>query len=246
MRQATPGAPRRGRGSSSPSSRYSPPEVRRRQILSAAAVVFAKKGFPATRMSDVAEEAGVAQGTLYRFFDNKDDLALALFSIGEQEQRAKLEDLIDKQGASDPRQVVEDYIAWYARYLVRRRELLVALFAWELDPAGRHGADIGERPYIAERLAALFDAADLEFPPEGVDVGRFLPVVVYGFTALWHLYRAPGAESEATQTIVDIVRRILRLDDPAGGASPTQLQDNHGVPVQSLPEPPGGRGERAG
>lgn len=49
-------------------------------ILNAAIRVFAEKGFHHSRISDVAKEAGVAEGTIYLYFKNKDDLLLSVFS----------------------------------------------------------------------------------------------------------------------------------------------------------------------
>ena len=49
-------------------------EERRRQILDAALTVFSQKGFHAANVSDVAAEAGVSQGTIYWYFDSKDEL----------------------------------------------------------------------------------------------------------------------------------------------------------------------------
>jgi AcrR family transcriptional regulator len=49
-------------------------EERRRQILDAALTVFSRKGFHAANVSDVAAEAGVSQGTIYWYFDSKDEL----------------------------------------------------------------------------------------------------------------------------------------------------------------------------
>ena len=44
---------------------------RRRQILDAAVRVFARQGFHATRVSDIADEAGVAYGLVYHYFPSK-------------------------------------------------------------------------------------------------------------------------------------------------------------------------------
>lgn len=54
-------------------------EERRRQILDAARQVFSGKGFDNTNVSDVAAAAGVSQGTIYHYFDSKDDLFMAVF-----------------------------------------------------------------------------------------------------------------------------------------------------------------------
>jgi TetR/AcrR family fatty acid metabolism transcriptional regulator len=57
-----------------PSKREQVREERRKQILEAALAVFSQKGYHATNVSDVAAQAGVSQGTIYWYFDSKDDL----------------------------------------------------------------------------------------------------------------------------------------------------------------------------
>jgi TetR/AcrR family transcriptional regulator, fatty acid metabolism regulator protein len=52
---------------------------KRERILDAAVRVFAKKGFYATRVSEVAKAAGVADGTIYLYFTSKDELLVSLF-----------------------------------------------------------------------------------------------------------------------------------------------------------------------
>ncbi|NLY94413.1 MAG: TetR/AcrR family transcriptional regulator [Myxococcales bacterium] len=52
---------------------------KRERILAAAVKVFAKHGFYATRVSDIAKEAGVADGTIYLYFKNKDDVLISIF-----------------------------------------------------------------------------------------------------------------------------------------------------------------------
>lgn len=50
------------------------PEARRQAILDAAVAVFASQGFAAAKLDDVAEQAGVAKGTIYLHFKDKQDL----------------------------------------------------------------------------------------------------------------------------------------------------------------------------
>jgi len=52
---------------------------KRRRILDAAVKVFARKGYFAARVSDVAKRAGVADGTIYLYFRNKEDILVSLF-----------------------------------------------------------------------------------------------------------------------------------------------------------------------
>ncbi|MFB0520593.1 MAG: TetR/AcrR family transcriptional regulator [Desulfatiglandales bacterium] len=50
-----------------------------RKIIAAATKVFAKKGFYKAKVSDIAREAGVADGTIYIYFSHKDDILISLF-----------------------------------------------------------------------------------------------------------------------------------------------------------------------
>lgn len=61
----------------SPRIRLSP-EERIPQILDAALVAFSRQGYAATRMDDIAREAGLSKGGLYAHFDSKDAIFKAL------------------------------------------------------------------------------------------------------------------------------------------------------------------------
>jgi TetR/AcrR family transcriptional regulator, fatty acid metabolism regulator protein len=52
---------------------------KRRLLLDAAVRVFARKGFHAARVGDIAEEAGVAHGLLYHYFASKDEVLETIF-----------------------------------------------------------------------------------------------------------------------------------------------------------------------
>src|SRR3954468_22913727 len=52
---------------------------RRRQILDAAVRVFARQGFHTCRVSDIADEAGVAYGLVYHYFQSKEQVLDTLF-----------------------------------------------------------------------------------------------------------------------------------------------------------------------
>jgi AcrR family transcriptional regulator len=58
--------------------RRQPPDVRREQILDAAARVLVERGLAATTMADVAEAASVAKGTVYLYFTSKAELLAGL------------------------------------------------------------------------------------------------------------------------------------------------------------------------
>jgi AcrR family transcriptional regulator len=60
-------------------------EARRQSILEAAVRVFSTRGVRAATMAEIAEEAGLSAGALYRYFESKQDLAAACFREGAEQ-----------------------------------------------------------------------------------------------------------------------------------------------------------------
>jgi len=82
---------------------------KRERILDAATKVFAKKGFYATRVSEVAKAAGVADGTIYLYFKSKDELLVSLFEDRVEKLLSYMKDELPKQptAAAKMRRVIE-------------------------------------------------------------------------------------------------------------------------------------------
>jgi TetR/AcrR family transcriptional regulator, fatty acid metabolism regulator protein len=84
---------------------------KRRQILDASVRVFARQGFHSTRVSDIADEAGVAYGLVYHYFDSKDKLLNELFTERWSLLLAAIE---ESDGGRSPR----ERLASVARFIV--------------------------------------------------------------------------------------------------------------------------------
>ena len=74
------------------------------KIIQAATKVFAKKGFFNARISDIAKEAKVADGTIYLYFNNKYDILLSVF----EEEVGKIVEKTDKllSTENDPKKML--------------------------------------------------------------------------------------------------------------------------------------------
>ncbi|BCO36170.1 TetR/AcrR family transcriptional regulator [Mycobacterium heckeshornense] len=72
--------------------------ARRDEIMAAAKEVFARKGFHAATIADVAKQAGLAYGSVYWYFDSKEDLFHALMAVEEQALRSHLAAAVDAPG----------------------------------------------------------------------------------------------------------------------------------------------------
>lgn len=77
-------------------------EAKRLRVLEAAAFCFAKSGYDATSMSDVAETAGLSKGSLYDYFDDKENLFYAVFAWLQQRlMEASLAQMTPGRSASE-------------------------------------------------------------------------------------------------------------------------------------------------
>ncbi|OQX18465.1 MAG: TetR family transcriptional regulator [Desulfobulbaceae bacterium A2] len=91
------------------------------KIIQSATKVFAKKGFFNARISDIAKEAKVADGTIYLYFNNKFDILLSVF---EEEIGELIEELqLQLQLESDPRRKLEIFIANHLSAMKKNRNL---------------------------------------------------------------------------------------------------------------------------
>ncbi len=89
--------------------------ARREQIVGAATRVFAEKGFRRATTKEVARAAGVSEGTIYNYFEDKDALLLAILDrLNETERRA----------ADFEEGMATDFRGFLEQYLRRRISLI--------------------------------------------------------------------------------------------------------------------------
>jgi len=127
---------------------------RRAQILAAASRVFARRGFHRTTVREVAREAGIADGTVYLYFANKEDLLLGLLGqFGRVGQRPN--DFASLAGM-DARASMDSYLHRRFNDLRDWRELFVAVFPEVL-------ANPSLRAAQTTQSAPAFEAAEAEY-----------------------------------------------------------------------------------
>jgi TetR/AcrR family fatty acid metabolism transcriptional regulator len=88
-----------------------PHSPKRDRILDAAERVFAQRGFFTAKVADIAKEAGVADGTIYLYFKNKDDLLISLFESRMERVNALLAGAV--AGAKTPRDKLMAFVKAY-------------------------------------------------------------------------------------------------------------------------------------
>jgi AcrR family transcriptional regulator len=127
--------------------------ARREAILTAALDEFSARGFEAARLDDVAKRAGVAKGTIYLYFRDKESLFQELISV----MLAPLVAIIERMGAADvPIALVSEHIVdMFVRevYETRRKDVIRLILS-----EGRrfpHIAEFYYREVLSRIIAAV-------------------------------------------------------------------------------------------
>lgn len=208
------------------------PEIRRAEILEAAAGLFFRKGFDATSVADIAAAAGVAKGGFYHYFATKDAALAALAERLAAERVAALDAaLATSNGPADPVARINAFFAQAAkdksqtpeavreafRALHRPENTLLRLRVSEATI--RRGA-----PILAGLLAeaALAGAVDCPAPDRTADMILRLLLAVREGRAEGLASESPEARAAAAAAVGEglalaavMVSRLLRLPDGA-------------------------------
>ena len=191
-------------------------EDKRRQLLEAAVRVFARKGFHASRVGDIAEEAGVAHGLLYHYFRSKDEVLEEVFHENWSVLLARIASVeaTDEPAADQLRHIAAIVLRTWL-HLPDVVRVVVREFGRSPEVAERIGV-LAQPIYAIERVIA-----------RGVERGEFrsdidpafAATVVYGsideLLTAWVLGRLPGNEEDvaaAERTLLEV--SLLGLQNP--------------------------------
>ncbi|BBB33365.1 TetR/AcrR family transcriptional regulator, fatty acid metabolism regulator protein [Thermotomaculum hydrothermale] len=96
-------------------------EEKKRKIIDAAIKIFARNGYFNSRVSEIAKEAGVADGTIYIYFSSKEELLSAIFDealqVFVEESKKLLEDI------HDPIEKLKKIVFLHLKHLGANRDL---------------------------------------------------------------------------------------------------------------------------
>ncbi|MEU6265938.1 TetR/AcrR family transcriptional regulator [Saccharopolyspora shandongensis] len=183
------------------------PEDRREAILQAGTEVFSTTGFAKATMAEVARAGGIAQGTIYLYFESKEHL---LAAVWERYVEGILE-IADRVLAGDgPRwSTLDELWAALLDHAVRNAELHRTVYGSANAKALELCKDINRR--VIDRIG--------DYVAEGVPDGTFAPdaptafrIVYHGVDGLLDELIATGAEldvADLTKRTQDLTRRTL-------------------------------------
>lgn len=201
--------------------------ARHASILKAAREAAADGGMDAVQILPVAARAGIAAGTMYRYFPSKTELVGALLqAMREQELTAMRRAAMTAPG---PLSALASAIVTFASRALRNRKLVWALLADPVEPE-----IAAMRLEFRKALAAEFRAriaaamAHGHFPDQ--DAGRAAAALVGALLEglIGPLAGDDGNERDAVQTVTLLALRALGVNDPRARGLVVQA----GMPVR--------------
>jgi TetR/AcrR family transcriptional regulator, fatty acid metabolism regulator protein len=209
-------------------ARTEPAVDKRRLILDAAVRVFARQGFHTCRVSDIADEAGVAYGLVYHYFDSKDQILDTLFLERWDILLHAIEE-VDGQPlpAREKLHAIASFIVDSYRHDPDLMKVIIVEVTRAANTFGRTHLPHIRQAYV--QIAAIVESAQR--------AGEFRPDVTPDFAALafygaveqvltgWIFALLPVGEREYEQAKTHIVETICGGLDRADVAEPAGSSD---------------------
>jgi AcrR family transcriptional regulator len=94
---------------------------KRKAVMDAAMLVFSKNGFHETHVDEIAELAGVAKGTVYRYFKSKEDILKEIIKANNEYLTDKLMEIFNRDGHM--LELIKEAIEYYVEFFDSNRDL---------------------------------------------------------------------------------------------------------------------------
>jgi TetR/AcrR family fatty acid metabolism transcriptional regulator len=119
--------------------------IKYHKIIEAATKVFARKGFYKAKISEIASEARVADGTIYIYFENKDDILICLF---EEQMKAVLDNMVIQiSEEDDPVKKLEKFALTHLQ-LVEQNKNMAEIIQVEVRQSSKFMKEYRNDPFV--------------------------------------------------------------------------------------------------
>ena len=187
---------------------------RRTQILDAALVCFAQRGFHQTSMHDISAEAGISVGLIYRYFANKE----AVISAMADRHKSEIQDVLER--ARQAPTLLESLEILFTAHCCENSPNVVSAFVVD------HYAEASRNPQVADLVRDVLQTAMagvtelISRAPEGqnatrglspVELAELIFAVARGMLMLDVLRPPEMTATERRDRQLQVTRRLWRL-----------------------------------
>jgi AcrR family transcriptional regulator len=197
--------------------------AKRRQVMDGARAAFLNAGFDGASMNDIARAAGVSKGTLYAYFDSKEQLFEALIREDKEQQAERL--CVFPREGGDPAALLREFGRRLVEMIMRPEavaQVRVVIAATARFPQlGRAFYEAGPRygvNRLSAQLAAFSKAGTLQVPDPETAARQFINLccadlhkqVLFGVMAS----ATPEAIEAGVGQAVEFFLKVYRPDAP--------------------------------
>ena len=145
-------------------------DARPKELLASALDIFVERGYAASRLDDVAARAGVSKGTLYLYFENKEELFKAVVRENLVSALTEAEDYVGQYSGSSAELLREVIMGWWKRVGATKLSGITKLIM----------AESGNFPDVArfyhEEVISRSNALIIRMLERGIRNGEFRPI----------------------------------------------------------------------
>ncbi len=196
-------------------------KARRQQILDAAATCFARQGFHQTTMDDICRQADLSLGAIYRYFESKEALIIA---IGEEYHRRSLEVVEAFTQQSGDQMMVEKLIGLFINALDDGHMLALETEVWA---EGLRNPEIREllqrrteawRNLLTETYRLAQENQEITTDLEPMVIADLMSALFHG--VMTQVTFQPALEVRNYQPVLEAMMRGLRPTKPDEDSEP--------------------------
>jgi AcrR family transcriptional regulator len=170
-------------------------ETKAQAIMDSAAAIFAKEGFPAAKMQDVAKACGATKSMLYHYFPTKDDLLFAMLQEHLQRLINALDEALNSKAPARERlqMMVEAYTQ---KSNQSRRRHMVAMNDVKFLPKAKQTPLINLQRQLTELVAQLLRELNADLPEEVYKLYTMVLLGMLNWTDFWYKPSGPVKPQE--------------------------------------------------
>jgi len=179
-------------------------EAKSQAIMDSAASLFAKVGYPSSKMEDVAKACGATKSMLYHYFPTKDDLLSAMLMEHLERVVQSVEDAIANDAS--PRDKLMALVETYTQKSNQsRRRHMIAMQDVKYLPKAKQTPLIELQRRLTDRVADLLRELNPGLPSEVYKPYTMMLIGLLNWTDVW--YRPNGAMKP--QELCDRISRLF-------------------------------------
>jgi AcrR family transcriptional regulator len=193
-------------------------EFRVQSLRDAAMRVIARRGMAAATMQEIADEAGVAKGTIYLYFKDRDELVDSTFESALRQLHERIDAAVEAEGTIEGK--LRAGIRTILSFFKGNREFF-RLYAEHRFPEGssrRHQRHCDQYRERTQRLAAMLEKAMEQGEIRRLDARRLALFVTEGINAIVVervMEEDPPPEEQDVELIVDVILGGVRAERSA-------------------------------